>query len=203
MELSSNVDLIKFAKRYVRTGKILKDIVNLLSVNYDVKESKLIEYLVGITNLYYLDKNYNEDSKIISYFPYYSSDVLSDLPFQLFMSPDVETTLKENDLDIYNKYLLLKESSNPKIIEFVELFANFKDFIIDPRTISVFNMTQKSGISKDEVVAFRELFNLKTEFKKFDGEKYLKELLGHTPFQVICGAILGIFIGLLRHYILV
>lgn len=37
----------------------------------------------------------------------------------------------------------------------------------------------------------------------FDGEKHLKELLGHTPFQVICGAILGIFIGVLRHYILV
>ena len=37
----------------------------------------------------------------------------------------------------------------------------------------------------------------------FDGEKHLKELLGHTPFQVICGALLGIFIGLLRHYILV
>ena len=36
----------------------------------------------------------------------------------------------------------------------------------------------------------------------FDGEKYLKELLGHTPFQVICGAVLGIFIGLLRHYII-
>lgn len=28
-----------------------------------------------------------------------------------------------------------------------------------------------------------------------DKEKQFKELLGHTPLQVVCGAILGIFIG--------
>ena len=35
------------------------------------------------------------------------------------------------------------------------------------------------------------------DFGKTD--KRLKELLGHTPFEVFAGAILGIFISLLRH----
>lgn len=30
----------------------------------------------------------------------------------------------------------------------------------------------------------------------------LKELLGHTPFEVFCGAILGIIVALLMHYIM-
>lgn len=32
----------------------------------------------------------------------------------------------------------------------------------------------------------------------FTSDKSLKELIGHTPFQVICGALLGICIGVLR-----
>ena len=32
-----------------------------------------------------------------------------------------------------------------------------------------------------------------------DTEKKLKELLGHTPKQVFAGALLGIFIGVIRH----
>lgn len=47
----------------------------------------------------------------------------------------------------------------------------------------------------DEVV---EKINdeLDQEFDQDDGEQELKELLGHTPLQVICGAMLGILIGM-------
>jgi len=31
-------------------------------------------------------------------------------------------------------------------------------------------------------------------------EKRLKELLGHTPKEVVVGAILGVIIGLIRHF---
>ena len=32
-------------------------------------------------------------------------------------------------------------------------------------------------------------------------EQNLKELVGHTPLQVVCGAILGVVIGLVMHWI--
>ena len=40
------------------------------------------------------------------------------------------------------------------------------------------------------------------EGKPLDPQRKLKELLGHTPFEVFVGALLGIAIALLNHYIL-
>lgn len=40
------------------------------------------------------------------------------------------------------------------------------------------------------------------EGKPLDPQTKLKELLGHTPFEVFVGALLGIAIALLNHYIL-
>ena len=34
---------------------------------------------------------------------------------------------------------------------------------------------------------------------EFSQEK-LKEFIGHTPFQVICGAILGVLVALISYY---
>ena len=54
----------------------------------------------------------------------------------------------------------------------------------------------RRSTGKNAAVINRMLEKLTSEGFNFD-EEYLKELVGHTPIQVMAGALLGILIGTL------
>lgn len=70
-------------------------------------------------------------------------------------------------------------------------------------------MTDASGVRREtgkQAVALNELIEYFSKLradmpKPHFSEKQLKELIGHTPFQVQMGALLGIVIGIVIHFI--
>lgn len=173
LDLAGDTSIVDFACRYIREGKILEDITELLSIDCVIDEYSLVNSFVAIVNRYYLDLNYEEDESVIVYYPTYKEDQLELLPFLMFRADDPISVLKEKDSVKYDCYVLLKQSTSPQIQEFVTLFENFSSFCGDKRGISAFKITQKAGCSKAEVDAFKTLFELKKEFDSFSINAYL------------------------------
>lgn len=64
-------------------------------------------------------------------------------------------------------------------------------------------MYDAAGVRRSAGQMARILNKIVDEWDKEDGkrrEKRLKELLGHTPVEVFAGALLGILIGIIRHF---
>lgn len=62
------------------------------------------------------------------------------------------------------------------------------------------NETGKQAVALNEIIAYFE--KLKEDIPKPDfAQRKFKELIGHTPFQVQMGALLGIIVGLVVHCI--
>lgn len=180
MDLVSDNTIIDFANKYIREGKILDDITNLLSFNIEINENILINRLKSVSDAYYLDKNFNEDKSIVSYLPSFDENITSELPFKLYLSNDVVQTLKENDLGQYNNFLILKNADRAESNEFLSLFIDFKSLCIDERSKTKFKITKLNGYTDAEKNAFDALFKLKEYFKSFNPiyylvDKYLKD----------------------------
>ncbi len=68
--------------------------------------------------------------------------------------------------------------------------------------LSVIVMYDAAGVRRAAGMHARELNLIRLKLFKQEGnaetkKKELKELLGHTPLQVFCGAVLGIVVGIL------
>lgn len=70
-------------------------------------------------------------------------------------------------------------------------------FIVMYDAMNVRLETGKQGKVINEILATLKLMEFKGGFKDINPEKQLKELVGHTPFQVLIGAIMGVIIAIM------
>lgn len=173
LELASDNDLDTFAKQYIRKGNILNDIITFFNYGYELDEEKLIERIKSALNSYYLDFNYNENENIIQYEKTVKTNPFDELHFKLVLSDDFEGVLQKNDPNLYNDYLLLKNSNNLVGKELAYLIKNFKDFISDGKTITSYGVNINNGFTKEEKAAFKNLYELKTKALGFKEDVFL------------------------------
>ncbi len=65
--------------------------------------------------------------------------------------------------------------------------------------ISIIVMYDARGVRRatgEHATIINKMMSLHNDGESIFGDKYLKELIGHTPFQVFMGALLGIVIGM-------
>lgn len=66
--------------------------------------------------------------------------------------------------------------------------------------ITIIVMYDARGVRRatgEHATIINKMMSLYNDGESIFGDKYLKELIGHTPFQVLMGALLGIVIGIL------
>ncbi len=66
--------------------------------------------------------------------------------------------------------------------------------------ISMVVMYDARGVRRaagEHATIINKMMRLHNDGESLFGDKYLKELIGHTPFQVLMGALLGIAVGML------
>ena len=65
--------------------------------------------------------------------------------------------------------------------------------------ISIIVMYDARGVRRatgEHATIINKMMGLYSNGESVFGDKYLKELIGHTPFQVLMGALLGVVVGL-------
>ena len=175
LELASGIEITDFAKSYIRQGAPLADINSFLSYNLKISEDRIINRLIDAYGKYYLDLNYQEVQSVIQYEPINDKTLQELLPFVLFDSSDIKSTLQQSDIDAYNAYVLLEQSNNPQVKNLLNVFAE-KVSNRDLTPISLSSgpngITQKNKCSQSEIDAYNCLKQMYDKAKDFDIDRY-------------------------------
>ncbi|MCR5505875.1 MAG: UvrD-helicase domain-containing protein, partial [Bacilli bacterium] len=180
----------QYANKFIREGNILEDITRLLDYPFIIKEDFLIKKFISLMEHYYLNDKGEEDPSIISYLPSYEDDPLDkSIGLKLLLSKAPIKELKALDINLYSDYELLKSSSHPNVIQFIEDFEDYAKFINSKDGVSKYKIEINKGCTRDEQAAYKHLFALKKEVQDFDQhnyliDKYLKDFyLGYLKYK--------------------
>ena len=163
-----------FALRYIREGKILEDISFLLKNKFPFKADNLLLKLVQGVKKYYLDKNYNEDSSIISISNFDKNKEEYDFLKNVYSSNDLsELFVKFPNLEInYNNLL------NSGMDECIEVANNFKKLFKEGFDLKKgdFSKAKYKSIQTDIAAFYDYKTKLQAIVKKKDLEKRMSNI---------------------------
>ena len=177
LSLPSDSSLNDFVKEYIRRENIVNDIKMLINAGLEFKEDDLIKKFAKVLSNYYLDENFNENPSIVSYKK--SFDDAKNKYLTFLLSDDIEKDLKEVDEELYDDYLLLKNSSKPELNSLAINFKNKQfDKILGKNKIG---LTKKNGFTDLEIESGVKIIALKKALESltindYIIDKYLKDL---------------------------
>lgn len=179
--LVSNLDVaddnvaIEFANSYIRCGDIVKDISELLGLDYRIDPDKLVKKFTSLNNLYYLNYKYKEDKSIAEYLSISDSSKELALAIKLLFSKDVLKDLNdEEDKKYLDAYKVLVNSDKPLLNVIAKAILDFKLYLKDTRAPKTMGITKKDGYTVEEIDAISVYYELNKTFNaKFNPESYL------------------------------
>lgn len=177
LSLPSDSSLNDFVQEFIRRENIVSDIKMLIKAGLEFKEDDLINKFVKVLNNYYLDENYNENPSIVSYEK--SFDDVKNKYLTLLLSNDIEKDLKEVDEELYDDYLLLKNSSKPELNNYAINLKNKEfDKILGVKQMGLFKY---NGFTSLEIESAKKINGLKKiidslPIDSYIIDKYLKDL---------------------------
>lgn len=178
LNVVDKIAIENFAKRYVREDKICEDITYLYGYQQEFNVDSLIDTLVDGAQKYYLDKDYNEESKIISLTDLEDYKEIIKLKQSVFLTDTFDELLMRCPKYNYYYDILLKsnfERANKMAQDIKEKYSESFNF-----NGSSFQLRYFKSAPNDVIQAFNYFYDLKMRRNgiknhKLLGAVYLKD----------------------------
>ena len=185
LNVISENEIYDFGHRYIREGEILKDISKFYNDYRKFNADSLVALFINGINKYYLGLDYEEDKDIVSFESINNARYILD-KLSLIYSCNSFEELCDKWPDIYDNYLLFKNSSNDTSNKFATELKN--KYIDDDNKVLNYNgkvykkkaKANKNGpawpIDSDEIDALEFFKNLKDDLNAYTFNKLMVSL---------------------------